>query len=56
MFFWPALRAQGNYYLIDHKYEAFRHKPEELAEIVLGTVPICKPALLASDPHALAQE
>jgi nucleotide-binding universal stress UspA family protein len=49
--FWPSLRIQGNRCdLIDREQREFRHKLEELAEQVRGSVPICKAALLAGNP------
>jgi len=49
--FWPSMRTQGDHYeLIDREQREFRHKLEDLADQVRGSVPICKAALLAGDP------
>jgi len=45
------MRTQGDHYdLIDREQREFRHKLEDLADQIRGTVPICKAALLAGDP------
>lgn len=49
--FWPSMRTQGDHHeLIDREQREFRHKLEDLADQVRGSVPICKAALLAGDP------